>query len=141
METRNGGFASERQDAGANIHAILSRRRLGAQTWRPVRLGKNALQLKLGTREIWAQEAREAIFAMISTIPCWNWATCSSIRVRHSARSKRPPPFLAPHSFRCKGANGLENSRHGRWAPDRRNCEARDARLATKEGFLHPESI
>jgi hypothetical protein len=28
METRNGGFASERQDAGANIPAILSRRRV-----------------------------------------------------------------------------------------------------------------
>src|ERR1700720_4009829 len=48
METRNGGSASERQDAGANIPAILSRRR-GA--WGC----PNALQLKLGAREIRAQ--------------------------------------------------------------------------------------
>jgi hypothetical protein len=31
---------------------------LGAQPWRPVRLGKNALRFKVGTREIRAQGAR-----------------------------------------------------------------------------------
>jgi hypothetical protein len=86
-----------------------------------VRLGKNArgcLQLKLGTREIRAQEAREAIFAMISTIPCWNWVTCwskelTALKIAAMA-DERPIAVIVRRVMRA-------------WP--------------TKEGFLHPNRI
>jgi hypothetical protein len=55
-----------------------------------VRLGKNALQLKLGTREIRAQEARGDF--------------CDDL----------DNSVLELGDLLVQGANGLENSRHGR---------------------------